>query len=56
MSITTPFKVQISNCKCFDLADGIRVILELNMTFSQELVSLHTTPSRIRKFLVHAWR
>ena len=34
----------------------IRVILELKMTFGQELVVLHTSPCMFGKFLVHAWR
>ena len=48
----------------FNTEHGLSVIvglsfqsqIKLNITFNQELVALHTTPSMFGEFLVHAWR
>ena len=34
----------------------VTVELSSNMTFGQELLVLHTTPTMLSRFLVHAWR
>lgn len=43
---------------CVELEDNfnIKVFVQLNMTFSTELVVVHTTSSMVGKFQVHVWR
>ena len=41
---------------CPPLDKMLRVILEFDRIFGQELVELHTRPSMFSKFLMHAWK